>query len=316
MQYPVVAIRQPDRAPMFLSIQQPIMLGRDCDGCVLVDPKVSRCHLKLEPHDGKVVVTDMSSTNGTFLDGDRIDSPVILLSGSVIMAGGTRVTLAHGDDTTQLITTAGRSAVRGTEVAGSGTSRDTSIDLVAAAVREELTDLSAMEDDAGTVTIVFSDIESSTERAVALGDVNWKKVLDEHNRLVRKHVAAFGGTEIKSQGDGLMLSFPGARRAVLAMIEIQRDLARQAERDPDRAVKVRMGCHTGEVILDDAGDMFGKQVIVAARIANLADGSEILVSNLVKELVSSRGDVTFANSRTVDLKGIDGPWEVHAVEWA
>ena len=186
----------------------------------------------------------------------------------------------------------------------------------AAAVRDELTDLSVMQDDAGTVTIVFSDIEGSTERALALGDVKWMKLLDVHNRLVRKHVAAFGGTEIKSQGDGFMLSFPGARRAVLAMIEIQRDLARQAESDPDKAVRVRMGCHTGEVIVDDVGDMFGKHVIVAARIANRARGSEILVSDLVKELVSSRGDVNFENSRTVDLKGIDGPWEVHRVAWA
>jgi class 3 adenylate cyclase len=316
MQYPVVAVGQPDRVPMFLSIQQPIMLGRDCDGCVLVDPQVSRCHLKLEPHEGRVMVTDMGSTNGTFLDGARIDSPVMLLSGSVIMAGQTRVTLAQGDDTTQLIAAKPRSAPRGATVPTGSAGRETSIDLVAAAVRDELTDLSVMQDDAGTVTIVFSDIEGSTERALALGDGDWMKVLEVHNRLVRRHVAAFGGTEIKSQGDGFMLSFPGARRAVLAMIEIQRDLARQAKRDPDRAVRVRMGCHTGEVILDGLGDMFGKHVIVAARIANLAHGSEILVSDLVKELVSSRGDVNFENSRTVDLKGIDGPWEVHRVEWA
>ena len=194
--------------------------------------------------------------------------------------------------------------------------RETSIDLVAAAVREEKPDLTAMQDDAGTVTIVFSDIESSTERAVELGDIAWMKVLDEHNQIVRQQVTAFGGSEIKSQGDGFMLSFPGARRAVLAMIEIQKGLAHLEENDPERSVRVRMGCHTGEVILDDAGDMFGKHVIVAARIANLADGGEILVSTLVKDLVSSRGDIEFDDSRTVELKGIDGEWDVHRVSWS
>ena len=76
-----------------------------------------------------------------------------------------------------------------------------------------------------------------------------------------------------------------------------------------------MGCHTGEVIVDDAGDLFGKHVIVAARIANLASGGEILVSTLVKDLVSARGDVAFKETRHVDLKGIDGRWEVHLVDW-
>jgi adenylate cyclase len=335
MGFPVVAVRQPDRVPIFLSVQQPILLGRDCDGCVLVDPQVSRSHLQLQPQAGKVLVTDMGSTNGTFLDGERIDSPVLLMKGSVILAGETRLTLESSDDSTQVPSAAGR----GTLIAGraeidrSATSspgqarlradraahdslRATSIDIVAAAVREERPDLTALQDDAGTVTIVFSDIEGSTQRAVELGDIAWMKVLDEHNRIVREQVRAHGGKEIKSQGDGFMLSFPGARRAVLAMIEIQRSLTRLEERDPARSVRVRMGCHTGEVILDDVGDMFGKHVIVAARIANLADGGEILVSNLVKDLVSARGDVRFDESRRVELKGIDGTWDVHRVDWS
>ena len=99
------------------------------------------------------------------------------------------------------------------------------------------------------------------------------------------------------------------------MIEIQRALNSLEESDPDRAVRVRMGCHTGEVIVDDVGDLFGKHVIVAARIANLAGGGEILVSTLVKDLVSARGDVAFSETRDVDLKGIDGRWEVHLVDW-
>lgn len=315
MQHPVVVVRQPARAPIFLSVQQPIILGRDCDGCVLVDPQVSRAHLRLEPRGDGVLMTDVGSTNGTFLDGDRMEVPTVLLAGAEVLLGETRLALqtTRSTDTTAIPSSPRRTVVN--DGSGADWARQTSIDIVAAAVREERPDLSAMQDDSGTVTIVFSDIERSTERAVALGDVEWMKLLEEHNRLVRKQVTVFGGTEIKSQGDGFMLSFPGARRAVLAMIEIQRALNSLEQSDPDRAVRVRMGCHTGEVIVDDVGDLFGKHVIVAARIANLAGGGEILVSTLVKDLVSARGDVAFSETRDVDLKGIDGRWEVHLVDW-
>lgn len=319
MQHSVVVVRQPGRTPMFLSIQQPIVLGRDCDGCVLVDPQVSRAHLKLEPHNDGVLMTDVGSTNGTFLDGARIEAPIMLAAGAEVLLGETWLTLqtARSVDTTA-IPSGSRTTVIATPVDRSSPdwARQTSIDIVADAVRQERPDLSAIQDDAGTVTIVFSDIERSTEQAVALGDIEWVKLLDEHNRLVRKQLKMFGGTEIKSQGDGFMLSFPGARRAVLAMIEIQRCLVQLEESDPDRSVRVRMGCHTGEVIVDDAGDLFGKQVIVAARIANLAGGREILVSTLVRDLVSARGDVMFKETRDVDLKGIEGSWEVHLVDWS
>ena len=248
-------------------------------------------------------------------------SPQVPVSGSLfsiapeVLLGETRLALqsSRSADTTAIPSNPRLTVVN--DGSSADWARQTSIDIVAAAVREERPDLSAMQDDSGTVTIVFSDIERSTERAVALGDVEWMKVLEEHNRLVRKQVTVFGGTEIKSQGDGFMLSFPGARRAVLAMIEIQRALNSLEESDPDRAVRVRMGCHTGEVIVDDVGDLFGKHVIVAARIANLAGGGEILVSTLVKDLVSARGDVAFRETRDVDLKGIDGRWEVHLVDW-
>jgi adenylate cyclase len=73
--------------------------------------------------------------------------------------------------------------------------------------------------------------------------------------------------------------------------------------------------HTGEAIVDRSGDLFGRHVIVAARVANLADGGEILVSSLVREIVAARGDITFGPPRDVKLKGIDGNHIVYAVDW-
>ena len=100
------------------------------------------------------------------------------------------------------------------------------------------------------------------------------------------------GVEIKSQGDGFMLAFPSARAAVLCSIEIMRALDAHARSRPTDALRIRIGMHTGEAIVED-GDLFGKPVVLAARIANQARGGEILVSSLVREIVESRGDLAF-----------------------
>jgi len=195
-----------------------------------------------------------------------------------------------------------------------GELRATSIDLVAAAVLED-PGTAVGETDAGTVSIVFTDIEGSTARAVELGDVRWMEVLGAHNALVRSRTARHGGREVKAQGDGFMLSFPSARKALMCMIDVQQGLAAYGRSRPLDLVRVRAGCHTGEVIVGDDGDLFGRHVVMAARIANLAAGGEILASSLVREIVESRGDIVFAPPRSVTLKGIDGTHLVHAVVW-
>jgi adenylate cyclase len=79
-------------------------------------------------------------------------------------------------------------------------------------------------------------------------------------------------------------------------------------------VKVRMGLHAGEVI-KEGEDFFGRNVIMAARVAAQAKGGEILASSVVKALLSG-SDVAWGGSRTVELKGLSGEHEIWAVEWA
>jgi class 3 adenylate cyclase len=166
----------------------------------------------------------------------------------------------------------------------------------------------------GTVTILFTDIAQSTELAERIGDQRWMGVLGAHNALVREQLARQGGTEVKHHGDGFMAVFPSARKALLCSIGIQRAMASYRLGHPETPIEVRIGLHTGEVVEED-GDYFGRNVILAARIAAVAEGGEILASGLVKELADSGGDLGFDGGRDVELKGMSRPWRVHTVDW-
>jgi class 3 adenylate cyclase len=187
----------------------------------------------------------------------------------------------------------------------------TSIDEVAEAVAEERPPLQHGAAPDGTTTVLFSDIEGFSALNDRLGDRDAFEVLKSHNQIVREQLDAFGGFEVKSQGDGFMVAFSSARQAVLCAIAIQKALAAQG----GEPVRVRMGLHTGEAI-KDADDFFGRNVIFAARIADQAEGGEILVSSLVKELTESGGEFEFENGREVALKGLSGTGKVYSVGWS
>ncbi len=320
---PIVVIRQPNRTPLHISVRGPLEVGRECDGVLLGDSQVSRRHLRLDVIDEVVWVEDLGSTNGSHLDGALLTAPIALLAGACVALGDSTIELLVEAPTTSTSSSVSGLATQIGSVhrAGPITSppsqpsrgQQTSIELVANSVMSD--GLAEIKSTQGTITIVFSDIEASTARTMEIGDSAWFGVLAKHNDMVRSSLRAHGGTEIKNQGDGFMMSFPGARLALQSMCDIQRQLAQLAEDQPELAVRVRMGMHTGEVLVDDDGDLFGKHVIVAARIANLADGGEILVSSLVKEITSSRGDVVYGAAREVELKGIEGDHVVYPVDW-
>ncbi|MEE8370341.1 MAG: adenylate/guanylate cyclase domain-containing protein, partial [Dehalococcoidia bacterium] len=189
----------------------------------------------------------------------------------------------------------------------------TSIDAVATVVQNEQPDLRSHAAPDGTVTILFTDIEGSTAMTERLGDQRWFKLLRQHNAIIRKRVQAHEGFEVKSEGDGFMLAFGSARSALQCAAEIQRAFAQRNE-SADEPIQVRIGLHTGEAI-KEGEDFFGKNVILAARIAGQAQGGEILVSSLLKELSESGGDIAFGYGREVELKGLSGQHHVFEVAW-
>ena len=309
----VVVVRQPGREPLYLQVRTRLEMGRDCDGLLLADPQVSRRHAEVRVTDGRLFIADLGSTNGTFIDDAAIPGPVELVGGVIARLGATTVE--------QVFAPALRSgSVRATAIAGGETGpvvdlRRTSIDAVVDAATATDWAPAIEPADGGTVTIVFSDIESSTEFATSLGDRAWYELLEVHNRIFRDQLKRFGGYEVKSQGDGFMLTFPSARRAVRFAMATQRALDTDLRTASGRPVRVRMGMHTGEAIVDRSGDLFGRHVIVAARVANLAVGAEVLVSSLVREIVSASGDIGFGPPQQVRLKGIDGEHTVYPLDW-
>ncbi|HEY3191249.1 MAG TPA: AAA family ATPase, partial [Solirubrobacterales bacterium] len=193
----------------------------------------------------------------------------------------------------------------------------TSIDEMVSALEEERPDMRAHAAPDGTVAILFSDIEDSTILTERLGDERWLQLLREHNAIFREQVARHDGYEVKSQGDGFMLAFPDPCEALECAIDVQRAFADRERDGSGETLRVRMGLHTGEVISEE-GDYFGKNVILAARIAAQAAGGEILVSEELREAASATdgNGLRFDGGRELELKGLAGSHRVFRAEWA
>jgi class 3 adenylate cyclase len=188
----------------------------------------------------------------------------------------------------------------------------TSVDEVASTVGAERPSLRPAAAPDGTVTVLFSDIEGSTKLNERVGDVRWLELLRAHHAIVREEVHQHGGFEVKSQGDGFMIAFPSARRAVQCALAIQRAIESDLAQHPDGPIRLRIGLHTGEAIREEA-DFYGKNIVLAARIADQARGGEILASSVVKQLTESAGDLGFENKRELELDGLTGAHTVYRV---
>jgi hypothetical protein len=131
--------------------------------------------------------------------------------------------------------------------------------------------------------------------------------------LVREQVRAHDGFEVKARGDGFMLAFRSARHGLQCAIDIQRSFDRRKQ-PADASLRVRIGLHTGEVVRE-ADDFYGRHVNLASRIADQAQGGEILVSALLKELAAGSSEFAFDEGRDVNLKGLSGEQRVFTLVW-
>jgi class 3 adenylate cyclase len=155
------------------------------------------------------------------------------------------------------------------------------------------------------LTVLFTDIVGSTERAQQLGDVRWREVLEQHDVICRRQLAIHHGRHVKSLGDGVLATFTSPSRAVQCAVAL-RDALRQV------GLQMRAGIHTGEC--EQVGhDVAGLAVHVASRVQAAARPGEILISGAVRDLTSP-SEVAAADRGRHDLKGLDGTWQLFSVD--
>src|SRR5688572_16333598 len=164
----------------------------------------------------------------------------------------------------------------------------------------------------GAVTVLFTDVEGSTDLRTRLGDEAADELLRLHEEIVRDRVVHHGGHEIKALGDGFMVAFASPRKAISCAVEIQRALGDRNRADPGRELRVRIGINAGEVS-EKAGDLFGAAVNAAARIAGKARGGQILIANVVKDLAGMRPDISYLDRGLFWLKGFPERWRLFEV---
>lgn len=151
--------------------------------------------------------------------------------------------------------------------------------------------------------VLFTDIVGSTETSFRLGE-DWKALLERHHALVRTELAAFGGSEVDTAGDGFYATFPGPAAAARCAMSIARGVG-------DLGIEIRAGVHVGECEVID-NHLGGPTAAIGARIGALAGPSEVLTSQTVKDLVAGSG-LVFDDAGEHELKGVPDRWRLYRV---
>src|SRR5262245_54802502 len=161
------------------------------------------------------------------------------------------------------------------------------------------------------LTVLFTDMEGSTEFASARGDEMGMALLRVHERIAREAADEHTGRVIKSTGDGFLVVFETPRAGVAAALEISGRLRDYNARNVDTALRVRMGLNAGPVI-EDAGDVFGLVVSTAARVAAKARTGQVLVSESVRSQIPEH-EWVFVDRGLFWLKGLREQWRLFEV---
>lgn len=188
-----------------------------------------------------------------------------------------------------------------------GVDLTTTLDNLVAALLDTREDIVTTVGAEGTMTLVFTDIVDSTVLAERLGDTAWAEVVRRHELAIQTATESHGGRVIKLLGDGSMLAFESARRAIRAAVDIQRSVA-------DEPFDVRIGIHTGDVIRTE-NDMLGLTVNKAARVASAAGAGQIMVSSTTRDLMGNVDGVHVGETRIVTLKGLSDAHQITSLHW-
>jgi class 3 adenylate cyclase len=178
------------------------------------------------------------------------------------------------------------------------------VDALVDALEEYLTGgHQAPEGQVVTASILFTDIVSSTEQAARLGHRRWTRLTDDHDAIVRSTLQRYQGREVKTTGDGFLVTFDAASRAVRAALDI-------VQAAGAAGLQLRAGVHTGEIEIRP-DDVVGLPVNIAKRVCDAAGAGAVFVTDVVK-LMIDRSGIEFDDRGVHDLKGVPGTWHLSA----
>jgi class 3 adenylate cyclase len=191
-----------------------------------------------------------------------------------------------------------------------------SIDVIASTLGPTaLPELGQFSSPDGALTLLFTDIQDAVGVAERLGDERWEELLRDHRAMLDQIVAHHDGSVVKSRVDGHMIAFSSAHAGLRCAIEIQRTFAGRELAALGGPLRVRTGVHSGFVIVN-ANDYMGRNVVLAARIADRATGGEILVSSALKEYTETDRSFHFELRGEYHFKGVLGEHVVYSVDWS
>lgn len=170
--------------------------------------------------------------------------------------------------------------------------------------REQMQSWQAVQNaDRVLATVLFTDIVGSTERAAALGDQQWRRLLDRHDEAARAEVERFRGQFVKSTGDGILATFDAPTRALRCAFGLNDAVGAFG-------LSIRSAIHTGEIEMRGE-DVGGIGVHIASRALAKAGDSEVVVTRTVRDLATGT-DLVFDSLGSVGLRGVPGEWELFA----
>ncbi len=165
------------------------------------------------------------------------------------------------------------------------------------------------------VTIMFTDLERSTDLLRSLGDQRAYEIIYEHYQIIRGLLDEHSGTEVERQGDGILAAFETPAAGLRCAIAIQRSLANYSPADIDQPIRVRIGLHSGDTIQDER-KFFGITVVLASRISANAKPEEILISSTLHEVAADTDEFEICDHRMLELRGFDELQDVYSLAWS
>ena len=195
-----------------------------------------------------------------------------------------------------------------------GAPQGSSIHVIAAAVGAEHLDFGGHSSPDGAITLLLSDIEDAHALATALGEQRAAEVFRDYGSIARQLVGVHGGDAVKEQADGMMASFGSAHAGLRCAIELQRAFSGHRVAEVGWELRPRIGLHSGFLIAD-ANAFYGRNVVLAARIADHARGDEILVSGALREYTATDPSFRFEHRGEVRFKGLIGEHDVYELRW-